>query len=150
MKDDKKLNDTSYNIGVKMYELMTELFPICRSITGNGTRKTLKIISEYIPLMIHEVATGTNVFDWTIPKEWNIKDAYVKAPNGKKIIEFKNSSLHVLNYSVPVHKTIPLNELKKHLFTLPKQPEVIPYKTSYYAKNWGFCINHNQFLKLEW
>ena len=135
--------------GKTMYKLMEQLYPICRSITGNGTRKTLKIISEYIPLMIHEVATGTNVFDWTIPKEWNVKDAYVKAPNGKKIIEFKNSSLHVLNYSVPVHKTIPLNELKKHLFTLPKQPDVIPYKTSYYAKNWGFCINHNQFLKLE-
>ena len=136
-------------MGKTMYQLMEKLYPICRSITGNGTRKTLKIISDYIPLTIHEVPTGTNVFDWTIPKEWNIKDAYIKAPNSKKIIKFSDSNLHVLNYSTPVHKTISLNELKEHVFTLSNQPNVIPYKTSYYSENWGFCMSHNQFLKLE-
>ena len=132
-----------------MYGLMEALYPICRSITGNGVRETLKIISKYIPLEIHEVPTGTKVFDWTIPKEWNINDAYVIDPDGKKIIDFKKSNLHVLNYSIPIHKKIPLSELKNHIQTLPEQPDVIPYRTSYYAKNWGFCMRHNEFLKLK-
>ena len=113
MKDDKKLNDTSYNVGVKMYELMTELFPICRSITGNGVRKTLQIISKEIPLEIHEIPTGKNVFDWEIPKEWNINDAYIKAPNGQKIVDFQKSNLHIISYSIPIHKKMSLDELKK-------------------------------------
>ena len=137
------------NIGEQIYSLIAELFPICRSITGQGLRQTLKIIGGYIPLEIHEVPTGTKVFDWTIPKEWNIRDAYVKNSKGQKIINFQESNLHVLNYSIPINKVVSLNELKKHLFTMPDHPDWIPYKTSYYKENWGFCLRHNQFLSLE-
>jgi len=144
-----KLEKEIPEIGNEMYDLMVKLYPICRSITGNGVRKTLDIISEQIPLEKYEIPTNTEVFDWTIPKEWNIKDAYVKKSNGEKIIDFQKSNLHVLNYSVPVHKTVSLSELKDHLFTLPDQPTLIPYRTSYYYENWGFCITHNQFLQLE-
>ena len=125
-----------------------ELFPICRSITGNGVRQSHKIISKYVPLNTHEIPSGRKVFDWIIPKEWNINDAYVVDSKGKKIIDFKKSNLHVLNYSTPVDKKINLEELKKHLHTLPEQPDLIPYVTSYYDENWGFCITHNQFLEL--
>lgn len=136
-------------IGKEMYELMRELYPICRSITGNGVRQTLTILKKNIPLKVQEVASDTKVFDWTVPKEWNIRDAYVKNSKGERIIDFKKSNLHVLNYSVPVHKKISLGELKKHLFTLPKYPDWIPYRTSYYSKHWGFCMSHNQFKNLE-
>ena len=136
-------------IGAEMYDMMVKLYPICRSITGDGVRKTLDIISEQIPLEKYEIPTDTEVFDWTIPKEWNIKNAYVKKSNGEKIIDFQKSNLHVLNYSVPIHKTVSLSELTEHLFTLPDQPALIPYRTSYYHENWGFCITHNQFLQLE-
>jgi len=151
------LNDVQFNrikektseIGNEMYALMTELYPICRSITGEGVRKTDEIISRHIPLEIHEVPTGTKVFDWTIPKEWNIRDAYIIDPKGKKIVDFKKSNLHVLNYSTPIDTKMSLDELKPHLFTLPNKPDVIPYRTSYYDENWGFCLSHNQFSKLE-
>ena len=145
----QKLKKEIASIGTEMHDIIVKLYPICRSITGNGVRKTLDIISEQIPLEKYEITTGTEVFDWTIPKEWNINDAYVKKSNGEKIIDFQKSNLHVLNYSVPVHKTISLSELKDHLFTLPDQPVLIPYRTSYYYENWGFCIPHNQFLQLE-
>lgn len=137
------------DVGQEIYSLIVRLFPICRSITGNGIRQTLKIIKEHIPLEIHEVPSGTQVFDWTVPKEWNISDAYVKNSKGEKVIDFHKSNLHVLNYSIQVHKTISLKELKEHLFTLPEHPDWIPYKTSYYKENWGFCLSHNQFLSLE-
>lgn len=136
-------------IGNEMYELMVELYPICRSITGDGVRKSLSIISKHVNIKIHEVATGTKVYDWTIPKEWNIKDAYILDPNGEKIIDFKKSNLHVLNYSIPIKKKLPLSELKLHLHTLPDLPDFIPYLTSYYKEDWGFCMSHNQFQKLE-
>lgn len=136
-------------IGNEMQQLMKRLYPICRSITGNGVRQTLQIISEFIPLEIYEVPSGTNVFDWTIPKEWNINDAYIIGPNGKKIIDFQNSNLHVVSYSTPIHEKISLNDLKKNIHTLPSQPDVIPYLTSYYDENWGFCMKHNDFLKLK-
>ena len=116
-------------IGEEIYSLIKDLFPICRSITGNGVRETLKIIGEHIPLELHEVPSGTEVFDWTIPKEWNIRDAYVKDSSGEKIIDFKQSNLHVLNYSMPINKKVTLHELKQHLFTLPDYPDWIPYKT---------------------
>jgi len=145
----QKLKKEMASIGTEMHDIIVKLYPICRSITGNGVRKTLDIISEQIPLEKYEITTGTEVFDWTIPKEWNINDAYVKKSNGEKIIDFQKSNLHVLNYSVPVHKTVSLSELKDHLFTLPDQPVLIPYRTSYYYENWGFCIPHNQFLQLE-
>jgi aminopeptidase-like protein len=136
--------------GVEMYDLARRLYPIPRSITGNGVRGTLKVIKEHIPnLIIHEVPTGTRVFDWTVPKEWNIKDAYVKNSRGRKVIDFQKSNLHVLNYSIPVRKKMSLRELKEHLFTLPEYPEWIPYVSSYYKKNWGFCLSYNDFKKLK-
>ena len=138
----------SETIGREMYDLIAELFPICRSITGNGVRQTLGRLHQLIPLIVHEVPTGTQVFDWTVPREWNIKDAYIKNSKGEKVVDFQKSSLHVLNYSVPVNKVVSLNELKEHLFTLPDRPDLIPYKTSYYSENWGFCLSHHQLLAL--
>ncbi|MDX2072279.1 MAG: DUF4910 domain-containing protein [Haliscomenobacter sp.] len=134
--------------GPSMYALAERLFPICRSITGNGVRQSLQILQEYIPIEIHEVPSNTPVFDWTVPKEWNIRDAWIIGPDGKKIIDFKDHNLHILQYSTPVHQTIGLEELKKHLFTLPDKPDLIPYRTSYYQENWGFCMSHNQYLDL--
>jgi len=136
-------------IGKNLYSLMEDLFPICRSITGNGVRETLKIIKKIIPVEIKEVPSGTKVFDWVIPKEWNIKDAYVKDSKGNKIIDFQKTNLHVMNYSIPIHKKIKLKELKPHLFTLPDHPDWIPYAHSYYKENWGFCLTHNQYKKLK-
>lgn len=135
-------------VGKEMYKLMSELYPLCRSITGNGVRQTLNILKNHIPLKVHEVPSGTKVFDWTVPKEWNIENAYVKNSKGEKIIDFKKSNLHILNYSIPVKKKISLRELKKHLFSLPDQPDWVPYRTSYYAENWGFCLPHKQYLAL--
>jgi len=137
------------SVGDDMYELMSDLYPICRSITGDGVRKTLQIIMKQIPLTIKEVGTGKEVFDWTVPKEWNIRDAYIKNPKGEKIVDFKNCNLHVLNYSIPVKKNLSLKELKKHLFTLPDYPDWVPYRTSYYNDDWGFCMSHNQLLGLD-
>jgi aminopeptidase-like protein len=144
--------DTSLStkeIGSEMFRLVERLFPICRSITGNGVRDTLKILQEYNPLEVLEVPTGTQVFDWTVPKEWNIKDAYVKNLKGKRIIDFKKSNLSVVNYSQPVRKSISLMELKGHLFTLPDYPDWIPYRTTYYQEGWGFCLTQNQLSELE-
>ena len=134
--------------GTRMYQLVSELYPICRSITGNGVRDTLKKIKSVIPLEIKEVPSGTRVFDWKIPKEWRIEDAWVKNSKGQKIIDFKKSNLHVLNYSVPIGKKVTLNELKKHLYSIPDHPDWIPYRTSYYQENWGFCISHKQLAAL--
>lgn len=136
-------------IGQSIYDLIVKLYPICRSITGDGTRKTLHILQGYIPLEIHEVPTGTPVFDWVVPKEWNIRDAYIKNARGEKIVNFATSNLHVVNYSIPVRAKLRLNELKPHLFTLPDRPDWIPYRTSYYKETWGFCLSHNQYLQLE-
>ena len=132
-----------------MYQLMAELYPICRSITGNGLRATLNILRQHIPIEIREVPTGTVVFDWTIPKEWNIRDAYVKNSKGERVIDFQKSNLHVVNYSVPVNARMPLEELKNHLFTVPEFPDWIPYRTSYYKESWGFCLPHRELLRLE-
>ena len=128
-----------------MYSLMERLFPICRSITGDGVRETLQIIKEFIPLFIEEVPSGTKVFDWTIPKEWNAKDAWVKY-NGKKVIDFKLNNLHLVNYSIPFAGRMDLSELKKHIFTNPNH---IPYVTSYYKEIWGFCLKQEDFDRLE-
>jgi aminopeptidase-like protein len=137
------------NIGHDIFEFVAKLFPICRSITGNGVRETLREIGEHMPLDIHEVATGTIVFDWVVPREWNIRDAYIKNARGEKIVDFNQSNLHVMGYSVPVRARMTLADLKKHLHTLPEQPNLIPYRTSYYAENWGFCIAHRQFENLR-
>jgi len=137
------------NTGKEMQRLVRELYPICRSITGNGVRETLKALSNHIPLEIREVASGTRVFDWTVPKEWNIKRAYVKDPEGQEILDFQRSNLHVLNYSIPIHKTVSLEELREHLYSVPEHPDWIPYRTSYYKENWGFCLTHNQLQGLS-
>lgn len=144
-----KIIDKTPTIGEKMYHMMDEMYPICRSITGDGVRKTHEIIRKQIQIETYEVPTGTQVFDWIIPKEWNIKDAYIINPKGEKIIDFKKSNIHVLNYSIPIMAKMSLEELKPHLFTLPEQPDTIPYLTSYYKENWGFCMSHNEFLKLQ-
>lgn len=135
--------------GTAMYELVSELYPICRSITGDGVRDSLKIISRYLPLEVHEVPSGTQVFDWKVPKEWNIYDAYVKNERGEKVIDFRQSNLHILNYSLPVNQRMPLAVLKEHLYTIPEQPDWIPYRTSYYKENWGFCLSQQVYEKLE-
>ena len=133
----------------ELFSLMQELFPICRSITGNGVRKTLKILKKEIDLKIVNVPSGTKVFDWKIPYEWNIKDAYVKNSKGERVIDFKKSNLHILNYSTPIKKTISNKNLKKHLHTLPEKPNSIPYVTSYYKKNWGFCVAHDTLKSFD-
>lgn len=135
-------------VGQELHGFAGALYPICRSITGNGIRRTLEMIRERIALQISEVPTGTPVFDWTVPKEWNIRDAYIKLPNGKRLVDFQKSNLHVLNYSTPVHATMSLGELRPHLYTIPEHPDWIPYRTSYYKQDWGFCLAHNQMLAL--
>jgi aminopeptidase-like protein len=137
------------DFGEKLYSLMVKLYPICRSITGDGVRDTLEIIKEIIPIEIKEVPTGKKVFDWTVPKEWNIKDAFIKNSSGEKIVDFKKSNLHVLNYSHPVHIKIRLDELKDHLYSLSDYPDWVPYLTSYYQENWGFCITDKQLKSLD-
>ncbi len=137
------------NIDKTMYDLVKQLFPICRSITGNGLRETLQIIQEHIPIKLHEVPTGTKVFDWTVPKEWNIKDAYVMDNDGNKIIDFKKNNLHLVGYSISVNKTVTISELQEHLYSLPDQPEAVPYVTSYYKERWGFCIAHKDREELK-
>ena len=139
----------THTIGKEMHGFAAALYPICRSITGDGIRRTLRMIQGLIPLEITEVPTGTPVFDWTVPKEWNIRDAFINAPDGKRVVDFQKCNLHVVNYSTPVHTTMPLSELKSHLFTIPEHPEWIPYRTSYYKEDWGFCLSHNQFTALE-
>src|SRR5262245_49895794 len=134
--------------GESMYALVRELYPICRSITGDGVRETLRRVGAHIPLKVHEVPTGTQVFDWTVPKEWNIRDAWIKDPGGTKIVDFRKSNLHVLNYSVPVREKMPLAELRSHLYSLPEHPDWIPYKTSYYQERWGFCLSQKQLERL--
>jgi aminopeptidase-like protein len=135
--------------GQGMFELIAKLYPICRSITGDGMRQTLSIIRKQIPLEIHEVPTGTQVFDWTVPKEWNIRDAYVKNSRGERVIDFQKSNLHVVSYSIPIRTRMRLKELKEHLHSLPEHPDWIPYRTSYYQETWGFCLSHSQLLDLE-
>jgi aminopeptidase-like protein len=126
--------------GSEMHALVERLYPLCRSITGNGVRRTLEIVSECISLQWHEVPTGTQVFDWTVPQEWNINDAYIADENGRRVVDFRESNLHVVGYSVPVHTRMPLAELREHLHTLPEHPSWIPYRTSYYSPAWGFCL----------
>ena len=132
-----------------MYALVSELFPICRSITGDGVRDTLRRLKTRIPLDIIEVPSGTPVFDWTVPKEWNIRGAYIKNPRGERLVDFERCNLHVLNYSTPVHARLSLEALKPHLFSIPEHPAWVPYRTSYYSPNWGFCLSHEQLQALE-
>jgi aminopeptidase-like protein len=135
-------------VGDEIYALAARIFPICRSITGDGVRETIKILRDYIPLEIHEIASGTQVFDWTIPREWNIRDAYIKDSDGRRVVDFRKSNLHVVSYSQPVHAPMTLDELRPHLHTLPDKPDLIPYRTSYYANQWGFCLAHRELERL--
>ena len=130
--------------GAALQALVGRLYPICRSITGDGVRKTLSILSEYSAIRRIEIPTGMEVLDWTVPDEWNIRDAYIADRSGNRIVDFRAHSLHVVSYSVPVHQVMSLNELRPHLHTIPEQPDVIPYRTSYYNRNWGFCLSQNQ------
>ena len=138
------------NIGKKIFDLIKRLYPICRSLTGNGNKKTLNIIKKIIPkLKILKFKSGTKVFDWKIPDEWNVNDAYIISPKGKKIANFKNNNLHLVNYSIPIKKKISLKNLKKKIFYYKNLPSAIPYVTSYYKRDWGFCLTYNQFKKLK-
>jgi aminopeptidase-like protein len=128
--------------GEELYKLVAELYPICRSITGDGVRRTLEIVDREIGgLEVHEVPTGTQVLDWTVPREWNVRDAWVADAAGRRVIDFQASNLHLVGYSVPVRATMGLAELKEHLFSLPDQPDWVPWRTSYYAERWGFCAS---------
>ena len=135
--------------GDEIFAFAARIFPICRSITGDGVRQTLREIGSHVALEVNEVPTGTEVFDWTIPREWNIRDAYIRNGAGEKIIDFAQSNLHVMSYSVPVRKRVSLAELKEHVHTLPEQPDLIPYRTSYYADDWAFCMTYRQFEGLH-
>jgi aminopeptidase-like protein len=143
------MNDRSTSpSGQDLYALIADLYPICRSITGNGVRATLERLSQVAPLEQVEVESGTKVLDWTVPPEWNIRDAYIKNPAGERVVDFNESNLHVVNYSVPVRGRMTLEALRPHLHSLPDRPESIPYRTSYYAETWGFCLTHAQLEAL--
>jgi aminopeptidase-like protein len=131
------------------YHIIESLYPICRSITGNGVRESLHLLQETLPLTLREIPSGTEVFDWVVPDEWNIRDACIMNGKGERIVDFRRSNLHVLNYSVPIDRKMSLTELRPHLFSVPEAPDWIPYRTSYYQKNWGFCLAQNQLEKLE-
>jgi aminopeptidase-like protein len=135
-------------IGREMHRLVAELYPICRSITGNGVRETLRIVQKHLSLTIHEVASGTPAFDWTVPNEWNITDAWVKNTRGERVIDFQQSNLHVVGYSLPVRRRVTLGELQAHLHTMPDHPAWIPWRTSYYHETWGFCLAHERLADL--
>jgi len=147
--NDSTSSSTPSEVGNQMYELMSELYPICRSITGDGFRRSLQIIKKYIPLTVQEIPSETQIFDWTVPLEWNIEDAYIKNSKGERVVDFHQSNLHVVSYSQPIKARMTLEELKPHLYTLSDHPEWIPYRTSYYKESWGFCLSHRQFQSLQ-
>jgi aminopeptidase-like protein len=135
--------------GKRMYALASRLFPICRSITGDGVRETLGEVAGRIPLKIHEVPSGTPVLDWTVPDEWNIRDAYIATEDGRRVVDFRDSNLHVVSYSEHVRQDMTLEDLRPHLHVHAERPDWIPYRTSYYTRTWGFCLSRNQLEALE-
>jgi aminopeptidase-like protein len=136
------------DLGAQLWRFAQQLYPICRSITGDGLRQTLAAVGEHVDLKIVETPSGQAVFDWTVPPEWRIREAWIKDASGVKVVDFANNNLHVLNYSAPVRRKLPLVELKQHVFTMPDRPTLIPYRTSYYARKWGFCMSHAQLESL--
>lgn len=141
--------ETGLSTGQQIHQLIADMYPFFRSITGDGVRSTLNVIRQHVPLEVHEVPTGTKVFDWEVPREWNIRGAYIKDAEGNTIVDLKDSNLHVLSYSVPVNLKLDLEQLKNHLHYLPEYPDWIPYRTSYYKEEWGFCLTYNQFKSLK-
>ena len=141
--------ETSQNEGAAMHALLRRLYPICRSITGEGVRETLRILQETLPLHVHEVRTGTQVLDWTVPREWNVRDAWLADPRGRRFAEFRASNLHLVNYSAPFQGRLRLGELRRHLHSLPDRPDWTPYRTTYYNETWGFCLPHRQLEGLS-
>ena len=133
----------------KIEKYFDRLWPLNRSLTGNGNRETLQILSELVDLQITEVSSGTQCFDWNVPAEWNVSSAWIKDSKGNIIVDFADNNIHLLGYSEPFQGTLNFDELKTHLYTLPNQPTLIPYLTSYYKRRWGFCMSHNQFLGLD-
>lgn len=131
-------------VGRDMYRSVEDLYPLCRSITGDGLRRTLRYLAGRAPLTLHEVPSGTPVLDWTVPNEWNIRDAYIATSSGQRIVDFQRSNLHVVNYSAPIRARMTRAELEPHLHSLPAAPDWIPYRTSYYRETWGFCLSHRQ------
>jgi len=134
--------------GEALFALVSELFPLHRSITGDGVRGTLARLSRHIPLVIHEVPSGTRVFDWTVPDEWNVRAAWIADATGRRVVDMRRSNLHLVHYSVPVRARLSLAELRPHLHSLPEAPELVPYRTSYYTPSWGFCVAHEQLAAL--
>ena len=135
-------------VAAEAHQLMRSMFPLCRSITGEGVRRTLDLAEKWTPLQRTEVPTGTALFDWEVPKEWNIRDAYVSDANNRRVVDFRAHNLHVVNYSIPVDRTMSLAELEPHLHSLPEHPDWIPYRTSYYREQWGFCLRHRDRTQL--
>lgn len=136
-------------LGAEMYGVIRDIFPMFRSITGEGLRQSLRVLQQIAPLTLHEVPSGTTVFDWIVPKEWEVRAARLVAPNGKVIVDSDNSNLHLLNYSVPFRGKVTLEELEKHLYSVPEHPTLVPYRTSYYKEDWGFCVSHEQRMRLQ-
>jgi aminopeptidase-like protein len=135
-------------IGPQIHQMIQDLLPICRSITGNGVRESLRVLQRLIPIEVHEVPSGTSVLDWTVPNEWNIRDAWIKDAAGTKVVDFRQSNLHVVSYSVPIRRRMSFAELRPHLFTIPEHPDWIPYRTSYYRETWGFCLSQNALERM--
>jgi aminopeptidase-like protein len=136
------------DVGGEAYELMRRLFPLCRSLTGDGVRATFDVLDEQIPLARAEIPSGSRVCDWNVPDEWNLRDAHITGPDGRRVLDWRDSNLHVVSYSEPVRARLSLEELRERLHTLPEQPDLIPYRTSYYERTWGFCLSHRQLLEL--
>ena len=140
---------SSTDVGAEAFALMERLYPLCRSLTGAGVRSTFDLIAEEIPITTTEVPSGSRVLDWIVPDEWNLRDAHITAPDGTRVVDVADSSLHVVSYSEPVRTTLPLDALRERLHTLPEHPDLIPYRTSYYDRTWGFCLPHNKLAGLE-
>jgi aminopeptidase-like protein len=144
------MSDPILQKGETIHALAKRLWPINRSITGNGVRETMNVLKEILPnLNVCEIPSGTEVFDWTIPDEWNVREAWIEGPDGNRIVDFAEHNLHLMGYSIPVDKVLSLEELQSHLYSLPEMPEAIPYITSYYSKRWGFCLPDSQKSKLK-